>query len=149
MAGTLGFYFENCRLKGSSKPSLGDYSWWLVAVRHISAHATSFEIRCWPDEPEAIETGRRFGTQVENTETQELVFKGQMTEEFQRLLFTRYLCSDCLQWFTLNLYRGETMLFSSEHYGSEMYLHNLTEEQLPRLRALSRRYPAIAQVNVY
>lgn len=149
MADTLGFYFEQHWLQGSNRPSLGDYSWWLVVVRRLCAHATDFEIRCWPGEEEAIETGRRFGTQVENTETKELVFKGKMTEDFCRTLCTQYLASGSLRWFTLILYKNGTPLLSSEHYGAEMYLLNLEEEELPRIQSLAKRYPAIAQVNVY
>ena len=149
MADTLGFYFEQYCLNGNNRPSLGDYSWWHVAVRKICARATDFEIRCWPDEPEAIETGRRFGSQVENTETQELVFRGKVTEAFCRTLCTQYLASGTLRWFTLILYQNETALLSSEHYGAEMYLLNLAEEELHRVQTIARRYPAIAQVNVY
>ncbi len=146
---TLGFCFESYRLKGSGKPSLGDYSWWLVAVKLVCSQATSFEIRCRRDEPEAIETGRRFGAQIEDPAAQGLVFRGDITDAFRQELVTRYLFSGCLRWLGLTLYKNTEPLFLSEEYGTEICLPNLTNRQLAQLKALSGRYPAIAQVRVY
>ncbi|SHJ27433.1 hypothetical protein [Thermoclostridium caenicola] len=41
------------------KPVLDDYSWWFDLVSKIVRQADRFEIRCWPEEPAAIATGRQ------------------------------------------------------------------------------------------
>lgn len=118
----VSFLFNSTKYVDGLKARLEDYSWWFALVRKFAPQADIFEIRCWPGEWEAFATGRRFGEQIENKMTRELVFRGPVTEAF-----LKHICEDTfdengvLKWFTLNFKRGEEMLFDSEHYGTEPY----------------------------
>lgn len=133
-----------------NKQILEDYSWWPELVKKIASKADKFEIRCWPDEPEAIATGQRFGRQIENKRTTEAVFKGPITEAFLQHICRDYLDeAGALKWFTLNLYRGEEGLFHSGHYGSEPVVYVKTKEEMLQLKEWSKQYPAIWRVDVH
>lgn len=150
MSYTAGFHFDGYRFTEGSKPILKDYSWWVDLVQQICKTATDFEIRCWEDETEAIRTGKQFGIPVNNQETGELVFKGELTPAFRQELLINYLSAEqCLKWFTLSFNEGDKLIFSSEHYGAEPYLFNLTEGQVKDVRKWAKDYPAITRVDVF
>jgi hypothetical protein len=76
------------------KEPLPDYSWWIALIKDIARRADRFEIRCWADEPESIAAGQMFSTQLENTETTEVVFQGSITEAFLEHMYD--IIDDCL-----------------------------------------------------
>lgn len=132
------------------KQILEDYSWWIDLVGKIASEADKFEIRCWPDELEAIATGQQFGKQIENKRTTELVFKGPITEEFLRNICNEFLDeTGALKWFTLNFYRGNDELFHSGHYGSEPIIYVKTKEEIQQFKEWSKQYPTINRVDVF
>lgn len=147
---TVGFQFGSYKYITGIKPVLQEYSWWIELVRKIAPQADKFEIRCWPDEPEAIATGQQFGEQKENTETNELVFQGPISEAF-----LKHVCTDGfdknggLKWFTINFYQGEEILFHTGHYGTEPYIFLKTEEEVRKIEEWSRKHPIIIRVDVY
>jgi len=147
---TVGFMFHQCKYVNGIKSVLQDFSWWFDLVINIACKADTFEIRCWPGESEAIATGRRFGKQLKNFETNELVFKGPISEAF-----LKHICEDgfdddgALKWFTLNFYKGEELIFHSGHYGTEPYIFLKTEEEVQRLEEWSKKYPVISRVDIY
>lgn len=129
---------------------LEDRSWWLELARKTGSNADVFEIRCWPGENEAIATGRRFGEQVENNESREIVFRGPVSEAF-----LQHVCEEgfdecgMLKYFTLYFYKGNEPLFQSEHYGTEPYFFLKTEEEVQKLEEWSRGFPSITRVDVF
>lgn len=146
---TVAFQFER-RYADGFKALLRDYSWWKDLVGMAASQADAFELRCWPEEPEAVALGRRFGSQVENTMTGEMVIRGLVTDDFLREIWENGLDdTGCLKWFTLNFYRGDTPLFYSEHYGAEPYLFMETLEEVEKLRAWCEKYPVITRVDVF
>jgi hypothetical protein len=146
---TVTFHFDRYRLS-SGKPVIRDYIWWVALVGNIAHQADNFQIRCWPDEPDAIATGQRFGTQSENTVSSELVYQGSITEDF-----IKHICSDGfdenggLKWFTIFFKQGEQCLFRSELYGTEPYIFLKTEEQVHQLVEWSKQYPIISRIDQY
>lgn len=146
---TVAFQSER-RYAGGMKALLRDYSWWKDLVGMVAARADSFVLRCWPEEPEALALGRRFGSPVENTQTREMVFRGPVTEDFLREIRENgFDETGCLKWFTLIFYKRDVPLFSSEHYGAEPYLFMETREEVEKLRAWCEKYPVITRVDVF
>lgn len=138
------YYFTNDR-----KTILDDYSWWTSLIEQICKNANRFEIRCWPGETEAIETGEYFGIPVKNTTTDELVFKVEITDEFKNEIFTNFLTQyNCLKWFTLIFYRDETILFLSEHYGSEAHLLHVTANEISSVKSWIDQFSGIKIVYI-
>lgn len=131
-------------------PLLEDYSWWIDLIKRIGKKADIFELRCWPEEPEAIETGRRFGKQMENTVTRELVFRGPVTEDF-----LNHVCGEgrrgdgTLKYFTLIFYKEDKDILSSEHYGAEPYISVDTVEEIHEIERWRKNYPAITGIRVH
>lgn len=137
------------RLTKNCKPILIDYSWWSSLIKQICKEANYFEIRCWTGEAPAIDTGNRFGNPVENSTTSELVFQGRITDEFQKEITTNYLTADnYLKWFTLIIYRDETMLFLSEHYGSEAHLLNVASEKISCIKSWIQQFSSIEVIHI-
>jgi hypothetical protein len=141
-----------CRyhLTNDCKTILDDYSWWISIVRRFCKIADYFEIRCWAGETEAIETGIRYGNPVKNSSTDELVFKGSITDEFEKEITSLYFNKDnCLKWFTLIIYKDETILFLSEHYGSEIHLLNITEDDIKSVKSRVELYSILEIQHIY
>lgn len=146
----VGFMFHQCKYVNGIKAVLQDYSWWFDLVKNIAGRADTFEIRCWPGETEAIATGQRFGVQLENLETKELVFKGPISEAFLEHIYNDGFDNDgVLKWFTLDFYKGEELIFESGHYGTEPYVFVKTEEEVHKLKEWSKKYPVISRVDVH
>lgn len=132
------------------KPILEDYSWWVALVRKVASGSDTFEIRCWNDEPEAIQIGKRYGEQIENETTQEFVFKGPLSETFLEEICENGLDEKgALKYFTINFYHGDKLLFHSGHYGTEPVIFVKTKEDAQQLEEWSRHYPIIRRVDLF
>ena len=141
----VGFHFDLYRKTTGTKSVLQDYSWWIELVKNIANQADNFEIRCWSDEPEAIATGQKFGMQLENIETTELVFQGSISEVFLEHIYEDGFDENGgLKCFTINFYQGEELLFHSGHYGTELYVLLKTEEEVHKLEQWCKQYPIIS-----
>ena len=113
--------FQEHRVNEEGREIFDSYDWWKELVSRAAQGADRFELRCWEDEPEGIAFGQQYGEQQEST-TQELVYTGALSQEALAALLDGCVAADgALSYFTLNLYSGEKMLFSSSHYGSEGY----------------------------
>ncbi|MDD4437754.1 MAG: hypothetical protein PHS04_06955 [Tissierellia bacterium] len=145
----VGFQFDLYKHTTGIKPVLQDYSWWIALVSKIASQVDKFEIRCWSDETEAIVTGQQFGEQLENIETTELVFQGQISEAFLGHIYVDGFDENGgLKWFTINLYQGEELLFHSGHYGTEPFVFVKTKEKAQQLEGWSKQYPIISRVDI-
>lgn len=143
-------FIMDSNLTDDYKSSLKDYLWWVSIVPKVCESADNFEIRCWSYEEEAIRTGQKYGKAVKNTESAEVVFKGKITSEFVNEITSNYLDSqNSLKWFTIIFYMDTTMLFASEHYGSEPYLFQLSKEDLQELKKWVKQYSCILGLHIY
>lgn len=143
---TVCFFFNKFQTIGP-KPVLSDYSWWAALVVRIAPMADRFMLRCWPDEAQAIADGQRFGASTENPSTAELVFTGPFRDAlFQHLQEVCRNSREGLPWFSLMFFRGEQLLCSSEHYGTELFLFDLTAQEADEWEQWSRQYPVISDM---
>lgn len=131
-------------------PIFVDHSWWVDLVKKSLNKADAFETRLWSDDGEAIESGIKYGEKVVNEESRELVFQGKVTNDFEVEVKEHYLSKEgSIKWFTLNLYKGRKMLFSSQHYGDETLIFDLSEEEVEQIQEWAKQYRIIKRVDVY
>jgi hypothetical protein len=127
-----------------------DYSWWVDLVKKSLNKADTFETRVWSDDGEAIESGIKYGEKIDNEETKEIVFKGKVTNNFEIEVKENFLSKEgFIKWFTLNLYNGKKLLFSSQHYGDETLIFDLSEEGVDQIQEWAKQYRIIKRVDVY
>lgn len=131
-------------------PIFADYSWWVDIVKKSLNKADTFEIKVWPYDEEAIESGRRYGEKIDNEETREIVFQGKVRNDFDMEVKENFLSKEgFIKWFTLNLYNGKKLLFSSQHYGDETLIFDLSEEEVEQIQEWAKQYNMIKRVSVY
>ncbi len=140
-----GVFTRNCTAR-----ILEDYSCWIDLVNKSLKKADTFEMRLWPDDVEAIESGLKYGTKINNEETEEIVFQGKVTNDFEIEVQENFTSREgYIKWFTLNLYHGKKLLFSSGHYGDETLVYDLSEEESHKIQEWAKNYPVIKRVDVY
>ncbi|WMJ83218.1 hypothetical protein ACS3UN_09085 [Oscillospiraceae bacterium LTW-04] len=131
-------------------PIFAEYSWWVNLVKKSLNKADTFETRVWPNDGEAIESGIKYGEKINNEETRELVFQGKVTNDFEIEVKENFLSKEgFIKWFTLNLYKGRKMLFSSQHYGDETLIFDLSEEGVAQIQEWAKQHRIIKRVDVY
>ncbi|NMA83969.1 MAG: hypothetical protein GX962_08905 [Epulopiscium sp.] len=54
-----------------------------------------------------------------------------------------------VKWFTLNLYNAKELLFSSEHYGDETLIFDLSKEEVGKIQEWVKQYKIIKREDVY
>lgn len=135
--------FETHETNESGKEVFEEYDWWRELVSKAAEKADSFELRCWADDAQGIAFGRTFGEEQPSA-GEELVFAGKISPEM--LL---QLTKDCvaegnnLKYFTFQLYQEGKLLFSSEHYGSEIYWFSSGFAEMGFLMTLIKNHPII------
>lgn len=98
-----------------------DYSFWNPLIEYFLSGMDAFEIHCWKDEQAVVEeiTRELIGVACRK-EGKVLIVKGELTDKAKNFLLTNPLnAAGQLKWFSVFLYRKGTVLFSSEHYGTE------------------------------
>lgn len=127
-----------------------DYSWWVDLVKKSINKADTFEIRAWPDDGEAVKSGIKYGKKIDNEETREIVFQGNVTNDFEIEAKENFPSKEgFIKWFTLNLYNGKKLLFSSQHYGDETLIFDLSEEEIDKIQEWAKQYKIIKRVDIY
>lgn len=140
-------------VKGISRNSatiFEDYSWWVYLVNKSLNNADTFEARVWSNDEEAIESGIKYGKNIDNEATSEIVFQGKVTNDFEIELKENFTGKEgFIKWFTINLYNGKKLLFSSQHYGGETFICDLSEEEVGQIQEWAKQYKIIKRVDVY
>lgn len=136
--------------RNNMAPIFSSYEWWLELAKKALETADKFEMRLWEEDQAGIKSGQRFGSQVPNTITREIVFVGKITPEFKREVLTNFLTEEgYIKWFTLNLKRDNKNIFSSSHYGDETYICVNTKEQVDAALKWAQKHPTIWRVDVF
>ena len=103
-------------------------SWWKKLVRHFVKAGDELEIRCWKEEADEIRAASRYGKPTEDKN--EVSVRGIVTEEFLLELSDdeptdKSIYNKMTKYFTINVKN-----FCSAHYGTEIYIENLPEEDI-------------------
>ncbi|WP_313527640.1 hypothetical protein [Anaerotignum sp.] len=105
--------------------------WWKKVIKHFIRVNDKFEIRCWKDETSEINQALSYGSLLEDDN--EVSIKGNVNQELlNELLYSpepidKNLYSKMTKYFTINI-ANDLCELSSEHYGTELYINNVSEE---------------------
>ncbi len=139
----LALEFETHQTNEQGKEIFEEYDWWKELVNQAAQKADSFEIRAWKDEAEAISVGELYAEKQQSS-TEEIVFRGKLTPEILSELTEHCVDTEgVLKYFTFNLYQGESCIFSSEHYGYQVYWKNTGFAEMGFLMMLIKNHPLI------
>lgn len=130
--------------------TFASYEWWVDLAEKALETADEFEMRLWEDDLEGIASRQKFGEQMPNHATKEIVFKGKIRPEVKKEILTNYLTKEgYIKWFSLFLKNGNELIFSSEHYGDETHVFVHTMERVYDIQDWARGYPIIWRVDVF
>ena len=104
--------------------------WWKTVVQHFAGPGDALEIRCWKEQPEIVARAARYGEHEEDG--YEVSVQGTVSREFlAELLAEEPVYEDAYykqtKYFTINIERPDC-LFSSSHYGTQLYVQGSAEE---------------------
>ena len=111
-----------------------DYSvsseWWKKLIRHFANVGDEMEIRCWKEETVEISRAAMYG--VPSEEGYEVSVKGTVTPHLLAELLAdepadKDIYNKMTKYFTIRVYR-KSRIFSSEHYGTEIYLSGADDD---------------------
>lgn len=107
-------------------------SWWKNLVRHFVHTGDELEIRCWKEETAEIQNALIYGKITEDRN--EVSIRGTVTDELLLELLDdeptdKSIYNKMTKYFTINV-KNELCDFCSAHYGTEMYIENLREEDI-------------------
>lgn len=114
-------------------PASRNYEYWLLLMEYFFAKSDTVEIHCWNEEaaPIAELTSTLLGPFELTKEHNMTVFIGRLTIETAEFLLTHPISEyGRLSWFSVFLSKGEQHVFSSEHWGTEFFVPDVTEEDL-------------------
>ncbi|GKV70105.1 hypothetical protein NCCP2716_26030 [Sporosarcina sp. NCCP-2716] len=126
---SIPFYFEEDTIQ---LPCHGDYAYWLSLLNRFITRADRVEIHCWDGEEASLDD---LFAHCAN-EPYEVIREPHMTRVQITLspAFTNYLRTSSineanhLKWFSLSLSREGSLLFSSEHWGTEFFIPHVRED---------------------
>lgn len=130
-------------------PASGNYDYWLLLMEYFLAKSDLFEIHCFDEETETIEelTSGLPGLFDINVKQGMTIFSGDLTLDIAEFLVSRHISrKKKLKWFSVFLSRGEQHVFSSEHWGTEFFVPDITEDDLLFIRHVA---PVDAHFNQY
>ncbi len=112
--------------------------WWKELVRYFANVGDAVEIRCWKEETGEIKQAMKYGEVVEDGN--EVSVKGKVTPGLIAELSgeepkERGIYNKMTKYFTVNIYH-KSRIFSSEHYGTEIYLSGSENDISATIKAL-------------
>lgn len=114
-------------------PAIGNYEYWLLLMEYFLAKSDLFEIHCFDEETAAIEELSSDLPGLFDIDRKQgmTIFSGLLTLEIAEYLMSRHVSAKGkLKWFSVFLSRGEQHIFSSEHWGTEFFVPDITDEDL-------------------
>ena len=126
-------------------------SWWKELVRHFVRVGDELEIRCWKEETEEIKAASRYGKPT--AERTEVSIRGTVTDAFPRELMdeeptTRSRYNAMTKYFTINV-KNELCDFYNEHYGTEIYMEKLCENDVSFVEDVFSQWGDAFSVGIY
>lgn len=111
-------------------------SYWSQIVKCFLRKADSFEIHCWNEETTTIEEIKsHFYLETDIIQEENLtIFHGENTTAFAHYILNK---AEALKWFTVNLMKGQTIVFHSGHWGTEIFVPNVTEQEISFIKRVS------------
>ena len=116
--------------------------WWKKLISRFIQVGDSFEIRCWKEETSEIQQASFYGKPTE--EKDEVSIKGVVSKELLLELLSenpldKSIYNKMTKYFTINIVR-EKRLFCSAHYGTEIYLVDISDEDITFFKDAMKDY---------
>lgn len=100
-----------------------DYGFWEKLINWSLNRADTYEIRLWETDLDNIEDIKLLGENIENQETEEIVFVGKVNDSIKNYILQDYLTEEgYIKYFTILFERNGDMISSLSHYGHEIIL---------------------------
>ncbi|BAK98066.1 hypothetical protein OBV_08680 [Oscillibacter valericigenes Sjm18-20] len=114
-----------------------DTDWWKKITAKFLQPGDAFEIRCWKEEADAIEQALCYGSLnlEDSNQEYETSIKGALTKNMiHNILATPQPQDDEMmtEFFTINV----EPRFCSAHYGTELHLFHLSEQELADIKEI-------------
>ena len=106
--------------------------WWKKLIKNYIKVDDILEIRCWKEELAEIQQASVYGNPIDDN--YEVSIKGIVSEQFISELMSenptdKSIYNKMTKYFTINVER-EQFKFCSAHYGTEMYLIGVSDEDI-------------------
>lgn len=116
--------------------------WWRNLVSHFVRAGDELEIRCWKEETAEIEQASLYGELAEDKS--EVSICGTVTDIFLSELLLeeptdKDIYNKMTKYFTINI-KNENCDFCSAHYGTELYIERVNEDDITFVSELINRY---------
>jgi hypothetical protein len=114
-------------------PMPENQEYWVPLMKYFLEKSDTIDIHCWNEEKEVIkETKALFQEEPELPEDMELtIFRGILTDDISHHLLYNYIVeTENIKWFSIFLSKGDTTMFHSEHWGTEFFAPNLSDEEI-------------------
>ena len=116
--------------------------WWKELVEHFVQAGDKLEIRCWKEEFAEIQQAASYGIPTEDN--CEVSIKGIVSEELIAELLSenptdKSIYNKMTKYFTINVERKQRK-FCSEHYGTELYLIGVSDDDITFLQDVLKAY---------
>lgn len=121
-------------------PENENYDYWVPLISYFLKQSTIIEIHCWNDEKDVIkETALLFKDSFKIVNGREVtVIKGSKTDNISNhLLYENLKTNGKLKWFSVFFINNNTPLFHSEHWGTEFFAPDLSEENIAYIKSIT------------
>ncbi len=124
--------------------------WWRKIVEHFVNVGDAFEIRCWKEELDEIRQASLYGNPTEDRN--EVSVKGVVTSELIAELLSdepsdKSIYNKMTKYFTINV-ETERGFFCSAHYGTEMYLERVSDDDILFFESVVNQYDDCFSVSI-
>lgn len=116
--------------------------WWKELVKHFVQAGDKLEIRCWKEEVMEIQQATFYGNPTEDN--YEVSIKGIVSEALISELLSenptdKSIYNKMTKYFTINV-EHEQFKFCSAHYGTEMYLIGVSDDDIAFFQAVMKEF---------
>ncbi len=116
--------------------------WWKELVKYFVQIGDSLEIRCWKEETAEIQQASLYGNPTKDN--YEVSIKGVVSEQLISELLSekptdKSIYNKMTKYFTINVER-EGRKFCSAHYGTEMYLTGVSDDDIAFFKNVMKEY---------
>lgn len=116
--------------------------WWKKLVKYFVKVGDILEIRCWKEESAEIQQASVYGNPTDDN--YEVSIKGVVSEQFISELLSenptdKSIYNKMTKYFTITVEREERK-FCSAHYGTEIYLIGVSDDDIAFLQDVMKEY---------
>ena len=114
-------------------PLNANYDYWVLIIKDFLLKSKIIEIQCWNDETDLIEELKSLFKEPLQCANEDNLFiiKGKVTSTIEEYLNKKYLNEKGkFKWFTINFYNDNKIVFQSGHWGTEIFIPNIFEEEV-------------------